>query len=151
MTTSTWSRPPTLDRSGRQLLTCMHACMHACGMGGLRAFPVVMLSVRRSTRQLRCTHGPNSASTHHHGLLTQRARGEVVMPCMHAQVLLVGAHEQQAQATACRDGVTPPMRDARRRVFAPAPDLDPQRMHKLEEDLLSIAMVCAPRQRASFQ
>lgn len=62
---------------------------------------------------------------------------------MHAQVLLVGATEQQLQSTECRDGVTPPMRDARRRIFAPTPVLDPDRMRKLEEDLLTIAMVCA--------
>ena len=57
----------------------------------------------------------------------------------------------QQQGTECRDGVTPPMRDARRRMFANLPAVDSAVMRKLEEDLLTIAMVhqyiscCMPR------
>lgn len=58
-----------------------------------------------------------------------------------AQVLVVGGAGAQQQGNECRDGVTPPMRDARRRMFANLPAVDPAVMRKLEEDLLTIAMV----------
>jgi hypothetical protein len=58
-------------------------------------------------------------------------------------VLLVGGSEAQRAGAASRDGATPPMRDARRRMFAPSPEVDPALMQRLEEDVFTIAMVRA--------
>ena len=60
-----------------------------------------------------------------------------------AQVLVVGKEGQsQSQTFKCRHGVTPAMRDARKRVFQKPHNVDPATMRQLEEDLLALASVC---------
>ena len=59
-----------------------------------------------------------------------------------AQVLVVSKEGQnQAQATKSRHGVTPPMRDARKRMFQKPHNVDSATMRQLEEDLLTLAQV----------
>ncbi|KAL4436073.1 hypothetical protein ABPG77_005521 [Micractinium sp. CCAP 211/92] len=66
------------------------------------------------------------------------------------QVLVVGgdpADPQQAQEAAAgeaRDGVTPPMRNARERIFRRPIDVSPQVVQKVEMDLLTILAGGAP-------
>lgn len=50
--------------------------------------------------------------------------------------------QNQSQATKCRHGVTPPMRDARKRMFQKPHNVDSATMRQLEEDLLVLAQVC---------
>lgn len=64
------------------------------------------------------------------------------------QVLVVGGEssaEAAAEAVAgeARDGVTPPMRNARERVFRKPIDVDARTVSKVEEDLLCILAVSA--------
>lgn len=59
-----------------------------------------------------------------------------------AQMILVGSKEYIEQlSNKSRHGVTPPMRDARKRLFAKPPKVDAAAMKKLEEDLLLLASV----------
>lgn len=60
------------------------------------------------------------------------------------QVLVVGeggAAPDEAAALEARDGVTPPMRNARGRVFRKPIDVSPQVVQKVEFDLLTILAV----------
>lgn len=63
------------------------------------------------------------------------------------QVLVVGGDPADPAAAAeaaggeARDGVTPPMRNARDRVFRRAIDAPPQVVQKVEYDLLTILAV----------
>ncbi|BDA46268.1 probable transcription initiation factor TFIID subunit 7 [Coccomyxa sp. Obi] len=62
------------------------------------------------------------------------------------QVLVVSKEGQnQSQATKCRHGVTPPMRDARKRMFQKPHNVDSATMRQLEEDLLTLAQGQAPK------
>lgn len=56
------------------------------------------------------------------------------------QVVLVGG--KQSASIKARHGLTPPMRDAARRMFEHTPAVDQKTMQKLEDDLLIIAEVC---------
>ena len=55
------------------------------------------------------------------------------------QVILVGG--KQSASVKARNGLTPPMRDAARRMFDRTPAVDQKTMQKLEDDLLLIAQV----------
>lgn len=55
------------------------------------------------------------------------------------QVILVGG--KQGASTKARHGLTPPMRDAARRMFEYTPVVDQKVMQKLEDDLLTITQV----------
>ena len=55
------------------------------------------------------------------------------------QVILVGG--KQSASVKARHGLTPPMRDAARRMFDRTPAVDQKTMQKLEDDLLLIAQV----------
>ena len=55
------------------------------------------------------------------------------------QVILVGG--KQSASTKARHGLTPPMRDAARRMFDHTPVVDHKVMQKLEDDLLTITQV----------
>jgi hypothetical protein len=55
------------------------------------------------------------------------------------QVILVGG--KQSASIKARHGLTPPMRDAERRMFDHTPIVDQKVMQKLEDDLLTIAQV----------
>ena len=55
------------------------------------------------------------------------------------QVILVGG--KQGASTKARHGMTPPMRDAARRMFDHTPVVDQKVMQKLEDDLLTITQV----------
>ena len=55
------------------------------------------------------------------------------------QVILVGG--KQSASIKARSGLTPPMRDAARRMFDQNPVVDQKLMQKLEADLLTIAQV----------
>ena len=55
------------------------------------------------------------------------------------QVILVGG--KQSASTKARHGLTPPMRDAARRMFDHTPVVDQKVMQKLEDDLLTITQV----------
>ena len=55
------------------------------------------------------------------------------------QVILVGG--KQNASIKARHGLTPPMRDAARRMLDQNPAVDQKLMQKLEEDLLTIAQV----------
>ncbi len=57
--------------------------------------------------------------------------------------------QNQSQATKCRHGVTPPMRDARKRMFQKPHNVDSATMRQLEEDLLVLAQVRAAFKRIS--
>lgn len=62
------------------------------------------------------------------------------------QVLVVSKEGQnQAQATKCRHGVTPPMRDARKCMFQKPHKVDSAIMRQLEEDLLVLAQGQSPK------
>jgi hypothetical protein len=62
----------------------------------------------------------------------------------HAQVLLVrGADEPAPEGSEARDGVTPAMRDARRRLFRRPIDVSPDLVRRVEADILTIASVRA--------
>lgn len=58
---------------------------------------------------------------------------------MHLQVILVGG--KQNASIKARHGLTPPMRDAARRMFDQTPAVDQKIMQKLEDDLITIAQV----------
>lgn len=58
------------------------------------------------------------------------------------QVILVGG--KQGASTKARHGLTPPMRDAARRMFEYTPVVDQKVMQKLEDDLLTITQGKAP-------
>ena len=58
---------------------------------------------------------------------------------MHIQVILVGG--KQNASIKARHGLTPPMRDAARRMFDQTPAVDQKIMQKLEDDLITIAQV----------
>ncbi len=57
----------------------------------------------------------------------------------HLQVILVGG--KQSASIKARNGLTPPMRDAARRMFDQSATVDQKLMQKLEDDLLAIAQV----------
>jgi len=62
----------------------------------------------------------------------------------HDQVLLVrGADEPAPEGSEARDGVTPAMRDARRRLFRRPIDVSPDLVRRVEADILTIASVRA--------
>lgn len=68
------------------------------------------------------------------------------LPATQPQVLVVGGEgEPEAAAEAAagevRDGVTPPMRNARERIFRRPIDVSPQVVQKVEFDLLTILAV----------
>ena len=65
-------------------------------------------------------------------LLTSRCMGL-------KQVILAGG--KQSASMKARHGLTPPMRDAARRMFDRTPAVDQKTMQKLEDDLLLIAQV----------
>uniref|UniRef100_A0A0D6R8J1 TAFII55 protein conserved region domain-containing protein n=1 Tax=Araucaria cunninghamii TaxID=56994 RepID=A0A0D6R8J1_ARACU len=55
------------------------------------------------------------------------------------QMIMVREEAQPAPAgPECRDGLTPPMRDARRRRFRRCPDINPDVVSRVEEDLMRI-------------
>lgn len=59
-----------------------------------------------------------------------------------AQVLLVGGDAQaESQGAEALDGVTPPMRNVRSRVFRKQIDVDPELVSKVEFNLLTILAV----------
>lgn len=53
------------------------------------------------------------------------------------QMIMVGDHSPP-ESFEYRHGITPPMRDARRRRFRKNPDMNPDIVHKIENDLLQI-------------
>jgi TATA-binding protein-associated factor Taf7 len=58
------------------------------------------------------------------------------------QIVVVGSREYIEQlSNKARHGITPPMRDVRKRLFAKVPKVDAAAMSKLDEDLLLIASV----------
>ncbi|KAM0045088.1 putative TAFII55 protein region [Helianthus debilis subsp. tardiflorus] len=55
------------------------------------------------------------------------------------QMIVVGEEvDPPLDVAECRHGLTPPMRDARRRRFRREPDLNPELVQRVEKDLLNI-------------
>lgn len=59
------------------------------------------------------------------------------------QILMVGGQVSDGQVE-CKDGVTPPMHQARQRHFRQLPSVDPQIVAQVEADLLNIIQGGAP-------